>query len=203
MSDYGIAALLDRGLDAPPLDALSRGGSHSKDAASDQRASLGTTTLDVGGLLTPCEGGGEPVGRKGHHHVVPKFYLRGFANENELIIRRPLAPSADSTVRPVGIGAAMVRTDFYKVESESVHPDAFEDELSKVESHTAPAFERVINGQGPMSIDDRGRVASWIALQYLRSEASRRMGEELYRAINKLEVSIATPAVAPTSAYRR
>jgi hypothetical protein len=133
------------------------------------------------------------VPRKKHHHVVPRFYLKGFADDKAMIFRRPLVTSASSPARSIGIGDAMVRKDFYRVEAEGTDPDIFENALGAVESETAPAFDRLITETSPMSLEDRHRLAVWIALQYLRSEATRRLGEEIYRATTKLEVSIFTP----------
>jgi hypothetical protein len=124
------------------------------------------------------------------HHVVSKFYLRGFADETERITRHPLAPG--STSLAIGIGDATVSKDFYRVAAVGVEPDVFEVALGKLEAETAPAFARLIAGRTEMSNDDRYLIAIWVALQHLRSESTRRAGGELYRAFGKLEVGIFT-----------
>lgn len=126
------------------------------------------------------------------HHVVSKFYLRGFADESGRITRHPLAPG--SAVKPVGIADATVRKDFYRVEDEGVEPDVFEGAMGQLESVTAPAFEQLIAGLEPLSHQDRYNVAAWIALHFLRSEATRRAGQELHRTFSKLEVGVFTTA---------
>ena len=125
------------------------------------------------------------------HHVVSKFYLRGFADDAERITRRPIEPTGLAV--PVGIADATVRKDFYKLEGDGLEPDAFENAIADVEGVTAPAFEQLIAGTEPLSLQDRYHVAMWIALHYLRSEASREMGEDIYRTISKLEVGVFTP----------
>lgn len=124
------------------------------------------------------------------HHVVSKFYLRGFADESRRITRHPLAPG--SAVAPVGIDDATVRKDFYRVEGEGVQPDVFEGAMGDLESVTAPAFEQLIAGHEPLSHQDRYHLAIWIALHFLRSEATRRAGEELHRTFSKLEIGVFT-----------
>lgn len=124
------------------------------------------------------------------HHVVSKFYLRGFADEAEQVMRHPLAPG--SKFVPVGIGNATVRKDFYTLQGDGVEPDAFETAMAELEAASAPAFERLIAGGQLMSHQDRYLVATWIALHYLRSEATRRAGEEIYRTFSKLEIGVFT-----------
>lgn len=124
------------------------------------------------------------------HHVVSKFYLRGFADESGQITRHPLGPGL--AVVPVGIDDATVRKDFYRVEGDGVEPDAFELAMGELESATAPAFEQLIAGHEPLSHQDRYNLSIWIALHFLRSEATRRAGEEIYRAFSKLEVGVFT-----------
>jgi hypothetical protein len=131
--------------------------------------------------------------RRRKHHVVSKFYLGGFADSEKQIWRVPLAKGA----RPgrLGIVSATVREDFYTINRPGQPPDAIEEALGGIENVTAPAFARLIKGRGdPMSQDDRYLIASWIALQFLRSEATRRSGEQIWRQFAKLEVGVSTTA---------
>lgn len=129
-----------------------------------------------------------PVKRR--HHVVPDFYLRRFADDDGMITRVPLG---GGEVKAISTRDATVRRDFYRVDHPELRPDALEDALAEIEDETAPAFVRVVDrGAWPPSSEDRELLATFIALQYLRSQATRSAGEEITRSIGKLEVGIAS-----------
>jgi hypothetical protein len=135
-----------------------------------------------------------PKGRPARrHHVVSKFYLKGFADDQGQIVRVPLGATADA--HPISITNATVQKDFYRVDREGTEPDAFESALSDVEDEAAPAFRRLVDEQvWPISDEDRTRIAAWVALQYLRTSAIRRSGEEIHRSFSKLEIGVFTAA---------
>jgi hypothetical protein len=127
---------------------------------------------------------------KHRHHVVSRFYLRRFADGSDRIMR---VPYDGSKPRNIGTRNATVQTNFYRLEVKGERPDAFEEALSAVEKHAAPAIARLLDDRRwPISPEDRYHIASWVALQFLRSQATRTRGEEIARSISKLQVGVAT-----------
>ncbi|WP_166442065.1 DUF4238 domain-containing protein [Nakamurella flava] len=127
-----------------------------------------------------------PVKRR--HHVVPNFYLRRFADEKRMITRVPLG---GGEVRTIPTKDATVQTDFYRLEHPELRPDALEDALAGIEADIAPALTRVVDqGAWPPSDEDRFWLATFVALQYLRSQSTRSGIEEITRSIGKLELGV-------------
>lgn len=123
-----------------------------------------------------------PVARR--HHTVPRFYLRGFA-ENDRI----------ATVRLPGdrrflqsVNDASVSKDFYAVESHEDGEDVIEKALSKVEGITAEVFRSITNGTWPLSYDDRMVLGYFISLQATRVPAQRRTMDHIARQMLRLQV---------------
>jgi hypothetical protein len=121
---------------------------------------------------------------------VPKFHLKRFSNAKGQLLRQPLG-GADSHL--ISLNDATVQTDFYKIEQEGREADAFEKTLSKHEGEFATALTSVLDDERwPPSAEDRTVLAVMVALQYLRSHATRTSGQEIERATAKLEVGIFT-----------
>lgn len=126
------------------------------------------------------------------HHVVSKFYLERFADERHMLVSVPLGGGAST---PIPTRSATVQKDFYGVEREGVDPDAFEKALGDLEAPAASAMRRLIDEKAwPIADEDRYYIACWIALQHIRSVATRTAGEEIYRSIAKLEVGTSSTA---------
>ena len=120
------------------------------------------------------------------HHVVSKFYLRYFANDNERLTTVVLP--GDRTF-PQSIGDASVQTDYYTViDQEGQHSDAAEQVLSLMEAHAATAWRQVAAGAWPLPDGHRGSVAAWVALQLLRGSSVRNSMSELASHALLLEV---------------
>lgn len=93
----------------------------------------------------------------------------------------------------MSINDATVQKDFYNVDREGLEPDAFERVLSGIEREAAAALARTLDEtQWPPTAEDRHMLSTWIALQFLRSAATRHSGEEMYRSVAKLEVGTFT-----------
>lgn len=104
-------------------------------------------------------------------HTVSKFYLKGFANDSGYI-RRVSLPGRP--VIPLSIGDASVVKDFYTVTlPDGTQSDFFEKEFSKIESLAAEALVNILAGAWPIVGKHRAALATWVALQHLRSEDVR------------------------------
>jgi Protein of unknown function (DUF4238) len=120
------------------------------------------------------------------HHVVSKFYLRYFANDNERVTTVMLP--GDRTFSQ-SIGDASVQTGYYTViDQEGQQSDAAERALSLVEAHAATAWREVAAGVWPLPDEHRGSVAAWVALQLLRGSSVRNSMSELASHALLLEV---------------
>jgi hypothetical protein len=111
------------------------------------------------------------------HHVVSKFYLRHFADDNEQIASVILP--GDRTFLQ-NIGDASVWCGYYTViDQEGQQSDSAEQAFSLVEANAAAAWREVAEGVWPLSDEHRGSVAAWIALQLLRGTSVRNSMSEL------------------------
>lgn len=120
------------------------------------------------------------------HHVVSKFYLRYFANDNERVATVMLP--GDRTF-PQSIGDASVQTGYYTViDQAGQQSDAAEQALSLVEADAATAWREVAAGVWPLRDEHRESMAAWIALQLLRGTSVRNRMSELASHAVLLEV---------------
>ncbi|MFI5560708.1 DUF4238 domain-containing protein [Amycolatopsis japonica] len=105
------------------------------------------------------------------HHVVSKFYLRYFANDNERVTTVMLP---GERAFPQGIGDASVQIDYYTViDQAGQQSDVVEQALSLVEAPAAAAWREVAAGVWPLSDEHRQSMAAWVALQLLRGSSVR------------------------------
>lgn len=109
-------------------------------------------------------------------HVVSKFYLKGFAKAEQLT-RVPLGG------RPhiQNVSDATVVKDFYSVPTASGEvSDYFERSFAELEGVAARALAITLAGtQWPLDPADKLALATWIALQFLRTESVRNSGTEM------------------------
>jgi hypothetical protein len=116
-------------------------------------------------------------GQARRHHVVSKFYLRYFANDNERVTTVMLP--GDRTF-PQSIDDASVQTRYYTViDQTGQQSDAAEQALSLVETDAAKAWREVAAGVWPLDDEHRGSMAAWVALQLLRGSKVRNSMSEL------------------------
>jgi hypothetical protein len=117
-----------------------------------------------------CEGGGVMQETR-RQHTVSKFYLRGFADEREQLSR--VALPGTPRVR-LSIRDATVIKDFYSVELPGgERSDMFEKMFSEIEGPASRGLDAILGGAWPLSREDKGSLALWIALQQLRGEEQR------------------------------
>jgi hypothetical protein len=120
------------------------------------------------------------------HHTVSQFYLRRFADVNHQVMRVPLG----ANVKPhrVNVINVAVESYFYQavLSDGSVTPE-IEKRLSAMEAEWGPAIGAFVGGDSSQRV--RASVASWVAMQFLRTTwvreeiraASERIGEIMDR----------------------
>ncbi len=126
--------------------------------------------------------------RTRRQHVVSAFYLKGFANESGRLVCTPLS---GANPYPISVSDATVQNDFYSIALPSGEvSDYFERAFSEVEGPAAAAVRMLVeSAQSPGAAgDERAALATWIALQYLRSQAVRRQGAEMHALMVNLVV---------------
>lgn len=118
------------------------------------------------------------------HHVVPQFYLRGFADGEKLTtVRLPGDQRFTQVVRK-----AASETNFYALEGHEGGEDAFEKALASVEGETAGVFDSVVRGVWPLPSDDRTALAYFVALQAVRGPEQRRNMEHVLAQKARIEI---------------
>jgi hypothetical protein len=123
-----------------------------------------------------------PVARR--HHTVPRFYLRGFAEQERIAtVRLP----GDKRF-PQSINDASVAKNFYAVAGHEDGDDVIEKSLSDVEGTTAEVFETIASGTWPLSFEDRMALGYFVALQATRVPVQRRTMDHVARQMLRLEI---------------
>lgn len=123
------------------------------------------------------------------HHVVSRFYLEGFANDNSRLIKT-LLPGDQSY--PIALIDATVNKDYYSVELEDgTLSDYFEKAFSDVEGPASIALRGLLSTPAVFPEgDERAALSEWIALQYLRSPAIRNQGNEMESQFAKMVIGV-------------
>lgn len=108
------------------------------------------------------------------HHVVPRFYLDRWAENNRVTVT-DLDAHTSFNIDPA---KALIENDFYRVPAGTVagsdSPVVWEAWLSQVEGVAAAVFDKLDNfGARSLDGDDRGRLAGFVAVQITRSRWHR------------------------------
>jgi hypothetical protein len=119
------------------------------------------------------------------HHTVPRFYLRGFANDAERITTVRLPGDRRYTQ---GIGSAAATNRFYSIDGHPLGSDAFEQALSQLEGDAASVLRAIGEDDWPLSEEQRGTLGTFMAVQYVRRPDHRRTMEYLAAQMIRLEV---------------
>lgn len=127
---------------------------------------------------------------KRNNHTVPKFYLRGFANESKELRRTPLAEP--HRAGNVSISNATVLRDFYLLQqADGTLSDGAENVFEQIESEAARGFRSLIKDhEWPVRTITRGRIATWVALQHLRGPAARSVMGETVDIFVKMQIMV-------------
>jgi Protein of unknown function (DUF4238) len=120
------------------------------------------------------------------HHLVSKFYLRHFADGNDMITTVFL-PGDRSIVQ--NIGNASVQNNFYTgIGHNGQETDAAEQAFSLIEAPAADAWEKIGAGVWPLPDTEREAVAGWVGLHLLRGGGNRSQMSELGTDMLNLEI---------------
>lgn len=117
------------------------------------------------------------------HHIVPRFYLEGFAEQGQLgVVMLPGKRRFTQSTR-----TAATINDFYLIGS-TKHPDAatFEQMLSEFESLASGVFRTLAGGTWPLNREDREVLGVFMAVQFLRGPDHRRQMTEIRRQMIRL-----------------
>lgn len=127
--------------------------------------------------------------RARRHHLVPQFYLQRFANDDGRVALCRLGdPPA---IRVTSVRKAMFQNEFYTVqEPDGTHSDHVESFLANLEGEAATGFRALLDeGEWPLSVENRWRIAMWVALQSLRGAAPRQAMNELATGMLQMEIA--------------
>lgn len=133
--------------------------------------------------------------RKRRHHIVPRFYLRGWAdNRGRVLVVSRRDPSDRRLVR---VEQAAVQTDFYTVEDASgERHDDVEEGLSRIEERAAEIIRR-LRSLSPfghiLDPESRQDLALFMALQKLRGRDFRHSYQAMADATMKIWAAHLTP----------
>jgi hypothetical protein len=104
------------------------------------------------------------------HHVVPQFYLRGFAQDDKLATVRLSDGKRFSSV----VKKAASETHFYRlVDDYENGPLALEHALGSVEDDASEIFRRIHSGVWPLKFEERQVLSFFIGAQLLRGPRYR------------------------------
>ncbi|WP_166664337.1 DUF4238 domain-containing protein [Actinophytocola oryzae] len=117
------------------------------------------------------------------HHLVPRFYLRRFADDRQNLVVVDRDPPHRSRMRPVKRVCA--QEGYYAMPTETIaeshrvghDPEMVERVLSQIEHKAAQALTHLLDGQFPPTVEDRYRLTQFIALQKTRTRRFREDAE--------------------------
>lgn len=102
-------------------------------------------------------------------HIVPKFYLNGFADGNKLqVLDLEAKRSYSNSIKDIS-----VEKDYYTIRAEGIEPDGFESWLATAEGKTAAVLRRITDGVWPLDEEERAVLAFFMILQYQRGRGAR------------------------------
>ena len=129
------------------------------------------------------------------HHIVPRFYLRRFADERERIT---VVDRVTGQRRDVHVDQAHRQRDFYTfVNTDGESDGRVEQLLEQVEGQAATALRntfQTVFGRWPPMGEHRLELIQFVAFQYLRGRRHRRQMEMMADFAFRLELSQVTKA---------
>jgi hypothetical protein len=127
------------------------------------------------------------------HHFVPKFYLRHFADDRERIAQVCRKSGKVVSVQMISNAAAI--NHFYTAELPDGTPSAdVEKLLGHFETEAAPVVAALARHSFPVSTEDRGKLAMYMAFQLTRGPEFRDFGQRVMTEVSRLILRVAPPA---------
>lgn len=124
------------------------------------------------------------------HHIVPAFYLREFARDGRL-------QAFDlETGQWLGMtpGKAARQRDYYALDSPEVSKHFVEDNfIQKIEDAAAPVLKRLSEGDLELSAEGKSDLLAFVALMYVRTEGTRKIGRAHARAMARELIARVAP----------
>jgi hypothetical protein len=128
------------------------------------------------------------------HHYVPQFYLRKFAEDEQIAtVRLPGDRRYVSSVIDTGS-----ENRFHTVRQNPANPEILEEAFGELEDDAAPIIQRVEDGLWPLPREERMTLAGFVVFQALRGPDQRRLMKNLQTRMMERE----TRAVAERGASR-
>ena len=107
-----------------------------------------------------------------HHHIVPRFHLKRFANERGQV--KVVARDDFRKIFVTSVDDILAQRDFYTVDTDGESSQDVEKMLSAIEGECAEVTRLLLEGVFPPAEENRGRVAAFLALQWVRGWGMRR-----------------------------
>lgn len=120
------------------------------------------------------------------HHTVPKFYLRGFADDDTLLT----VPLPGDRRYKQSVADAAVESNFSALPGHQDGDDVLERALGDVEASAAAVIARIAAGVWPLSTEDRQTLGFFIALQSTRTQTQRRTADSLEAQLARLQIGV-------------
>jgi hypothetical protein len=132
------------------------------------------------------------------HHVLPQFYLRGWANEHGAVAML----NRDGKEVRTGTRALAVENDFYTLTlPDGTKDSTVEDALAHWDAKGAAVIAGFLRGEFPPNEEERIELGLWLGLQWLRGRSSRRTGAEVVDKLQKLLIKLGLEERRPPDPY--
>lgn len=124
-----------------------------------------------------------------HHHTVPKFHLRGFADEDRMLRQIDLETGRQTTLC---ITDATVRRDFYTLHlPDGSRSDMWERRLAAVENEVAPMLRAATRAESwEAKGQQRAALSLWMGLQLLRGQGQRSQLSQIQALMMRMTVGM-------------
>lgn len=141
------------------------------------------------------------IGLKKRHHVVPKFYLRRFANRAGDITA--VHPAENFRRYTTSIENVAVEGHFYNLPTEEGWVTVVEDTLSKLESIAGHDLPRLAAGRSIQLAAFRRRLSFFMAVQFVRGRSSHEAMVSFTKDLFLKVAQISTPEIIQAEAERQ
>lgn len=141
------------------------------------------------------------MGVKKRHHVVPRFYLKRFANDAEEITT--VHPAEDFRRYTTSIANVGVEGHFYNLPTEEGWVTTVEDTLSRLEGIAAHDLPRLAAGRSSTLAAFRTRLSIFMAVQFVRGRSPREAMIDFYKDVYLKVAQLSTPEIIKAEAKRR